>query len=51
MGMFGPRWDASGKYRRLHNEELHSLCHSPSIVRVIGSRRMKWRKIGVLSKF
>ena len=29
-------------WRRLHNEELHSLCHSPSIVRVIKSRILRW---------
>ena len=27
---------------RLHNEELHSLYHSPNIVRVIKSRRLRW---------
>jgi hypothetical protein len=26
----------------LHNDELHNLYSSPSIVRVIKSRRMKW---------
>jgi hypothetical protein len=28
--------------RKLHNEELHSLYSSPSIVRVIKARRMRW---------
>jgi hypothetical protein len=28
--------------RNLHNEELHELYSSPSIVRVIKSRRMRW---------
>jgi hypothetical protein len=28
--------------RRLHNEELYNLYCSPSIVRVIISRRMRW---------
>jgi hypothetical protein len=27
---------------RLHNEELHNLYSSPSIIRVIKSRRMRW---------
>jgi hypothetical protein len=26
---------------KLHNEELHDLCFSPTIVRVIKSRRMR----------
>jgi hypothetical protein len=29
-------------WRRLHNEELHGLYSSPSIVRVIKARRMRW---------
>jgi hypothetical protein len=28
--------------RKLHNEELHCLYSSPSIVRVIKARRMRW---------
>jgi hypothetical protein len=27
-------------WRELHNEELHDLCSSPSIIRIIKSRRM-----------
>jgi hypothetical protein len=27
---------------KLHNEELHNLDSSPSIIRVIKSRRMRW---------
>jgi hypothetical protein len=39
--IFGPRRDEiTGKWRRLHNEELNDLYSSPSIVRVIKSRRM-----------
>ena len=57
--MFGPKRDENGEWRRLHNEELHSLYLSPNIVRVIRSRRLRWaaghvarmEKIGVLSKF
>ena len=30
-----------GRWRRLHNEELHSLYRSPNIVRVIKSRRLR----------
>jgi hypothetical protein len=28
--------------QKLHNEELHDLYSSPSIIRIIKSRRMKW---------
>jgi hypothetical protein len=27
---------------KLHNEDLHDLCSSPSIIRMIKSRRMRW---------
>ena len=41
--IFGPRRDeVTGEWRRLHNEELSDLYCSPSIVRVIKSRRMRW---------
>jgi len=41
--IFGPRRDeVTGKWRRLHNEELNDLYSSPNIVRVIKSRRMRW---------
>jgi hypothetical protein len=28
--------------RKLHNEELHNLYSSPSIIRMIKTRRMRW---------
>ena len=28
--------------KKLHNEELNNLYHSPNIVRVIKSRRLRW---------
>jgi hypothetical protein len=31
-----------GGWRKLHNEELHDLYSSPSIIRIIKSRRMGW---------
>ena len=32
----------NGEWRKVHNEELHSLHRLPNIVRVIKSRRLKW---------
>ena len=41
--IFGPlRDEVTGELRRLHNEELNDLYFSPSIVRAIKSRRMRW---------
>jgi hypothetical protein len=31
-----------GGWRKLHNEELRNLYSSPSIIRMIKSRRMRW---------
>jgi hypothetical protein len=40
--IFGPRRDEeTGDWRKLHNEELHSLYYSPSIIRM-RSRRTRW---------
>jgi hypothetical protein len=42
-GIFGPRRDeVTEEWRRLHNVELNDLYSSPSTVRVIKSRRMRW---------
>jgi hypothetical protein len=32
----------TGGWRKLHNEELYDLYSSPSIIRIIKSRRIKW---------
>jgi hypothetical protein len=38
-----PRRDeVTGSWRKLHNEELHKLYSSPSIIRLIKSRRIRW---------
>jgi hypothetical protein len=41
--VFGPKRDeVTGKWRKLHNEELNDLYSLPSIVQVVKSRRMRW---------
>jgi hypothetical protein len=40
--IFGPKRDeVTGGWRKLHNEELHNLYSSPSIIRVIKLRRTR----------
>jgi hypothetical protein len=39
--VFGPKRDeVTGEWRKLHNKDLHDLYSSPSIIRIIKSRRM-----------
>jgi hypothetical protein len=41
--IFGPkRNEIIGGWRKLHNEEPHNLYSSPSIIRMIKSRRMRF---------
>jgi hypothetical protein len=41
--IFGPKRDEmTGGWRKLHYEELHNLYSSPSIIRMIKSKRMRW---------
>jgi hypothetical protein len=34
--------EEDGSWRKLHDDELHSLYSSPNFVRMIKSRRMRW---------
>jgi hypothetical protein len=41
--IFGPKRDGvTGGWRKLRNEELRDLYSSPSIIRIIKPRRMRW---------
>jgi hypothetical protein len=42
--MFGPKRDdeVTGEWRKLHNEELHDLYSSPSIIRITKAKRIRW---------
>jgi hypothetical protein len=43
LRIFGPKRDeVTGGWRKLHNEELPNLYSSPSIIRMIMSKRMSW---------
>jgi hypothetical protein len=40
--IFGPKREEDGSWRKLHNDEFHSLYSSTNIIRVIKSKRMRW---------
>jgi hypothetical protein len=41
--IFGPkRDDVTGEWRKLHNEELRGLYSSPSIIKIMKPRKMRW---------
>jgi hypothetical protein len=41
--IFGPKRDeVTGGSRKRHNDELHTLYFSPSIIRIMPSRRVRW---------
>jgi hypothetical protein len=41
--IFGPKRDeVTGRWRKLHNEELRDLYSSPSIIRIMKTRRRRW---------
>jgi hypothetical protein len=40
--IYGKKDEMMGGWRKLNNEEIHNLYSSPSIIRTIKSRRMRW---------
>jgi hypothetical protein len=40
--IFGPKREVDRSWRKLHNDEIHSLYSSPNIVRVPKTRRLSW---------
>jgi hypothetical protein len=45
--IFGPKVDeVTGKWRKLHNEELHNLHSSPDIIRLGKSSQVKANEVG-----
>jgi hypothetical protein len=41
--IFGPKRDGvTGGWRKLHNDELRNFYCSPSIIRMVKSKRMRW---------
>jgi hypothetical protein len=43
--IFGPkRYEVTGEWRKLYNEELFDIYSSPSITRMIKSTRLRWAR-------
>jgi hypothetical protein len=40
--IFGPKREEDGSWIKIHDDELHNPYSSPTIVRMIKSRRMRW---------
>jgi hypothetical protein len=49
--IFGPKRDGvTGRWRKLHNEKLHNLYSSPSLIGIIKSRRRRRRLAGHVAR-
>jgi hypothetical protein len=42
LKIFGPEREVDGSWRKLHNDELHSLYSLLNIVRVVKAKRLRW---------
>jgi hypothetical protein len=42
LRVFESSVEEDGSWRKLHDDELHSLCSSFNIIRVVKSRRIRW---------
>jgi hypothetical protein len=43
LRIFEPKRDeVTGGWGKLHNEDVHDLYSSPSIIRILKSRKMRW---------
>ena len=40
--IFESKRNKNGEWRKLHNDKLQDLYHSPNTVRIIKSRRLRW---------
>jgi hypothetical protein len=38
------KYEVTGGWRKLYNEELYNLYSSPSIIRMVKSKRMRWAR-------